>query len=104
MSIFQEIRCAARTLAKQPGFTLAAVITLALGIGANVAIFAVVNGMLLQPLPYGNQARVLSIDERSPRFPDGMSVSLADYFDWRERQQGFASVAVFQESSFTLTG
>ncbi len=104
MSFFREIRCAARALAKQPGFTLAAVITLALGIGANVAIFAVVNGMLLQPLPYGNQAHILSVDERSPRFPDGMSVALADYFDWRERQQVFASMAVFQESSFTLTG
>jgi len=104
MSIFHEIRCAVRALAKQPGFTLAAVVTLALGIGANVAIFAVVNGMLLEPLPYGNQARVLSIDERSPRFPDGMSVPLADFFDWRERQQVFESMAVFQESSFTLTG
>ena len=104
MSIFHEIRCAVRALAKQPGFTLAAVVTLALGIGANVAIFAVVNGMLLEPLPYGNQARVLSIDERSPRFPDGMSVPLADFFDWRERQQVFEAMAVFQESSFTLTG
>jgi putative ABC transport system permease protein len=104
MSIFQEIRCAVRTSAKQPGFTLAAVTTLALGIGGNVAIFAVVNGMLLEPLPYVNQARVLSIDERSPRFPDGMSVPLADFFDWRERQQAFESMAVFQDTSFTLTG
>ena len=104
MTSFQEIRYAVRTLARQPGFTLAAVITLALGIGANVAIFAVVNGMLLQPLPYGNQARILSIDERSPRFPDGMSVPLADYFDWRDRQQVFESMAGFQETAFTLTG
>lgn len=103
MSILQEFRCAARTLAKKPGFALAAVITLALGIGANVAIFAVVNGMLLQPLPYSNQARVISIDERSPRFPDGMSVSLADYFDWHERQQVFESMTVFQETNFTMT-
>ncbi len=99
-----EIRYAVRTLLKQPGFTLVAVVTLALGIGANVAIFAVVNGMLLQPLPYGNQARVLSLMERNPTSPRGMALSLADYLDWRDRQQVFESMAVFQESSFTLTG
>jgi len=101
---FGELRGALRTLLKQPGFTLVAVVTLALGIGANVAIFAVVNGMLLQPLPYANQARVLSIDEQSPVFPDGMSVSLADYLDWRDRQRVFESMTIFQETSFTLTG
>ena len=104
ISWFREIRCAVRMLLKQPGFTLVAAVTLALGIGANVAIFAVVNGMLLQPLPYGNQARLLSLMERSPMFPDGMSVSLADYLDWRDRQQVFDSMAIFQESAFTLTG
>jgi putative ABC transport system permease protein len=102
--IIHEIRYAVRALLKQPAFTLVAVVTLALGIGANVAIFAVVNGMLLQPLPYGNQARVLSLLERSPMSPDGMPLSLADYHDWRERQQAFESMAVFQESAFTLTG
>ena len=101
---FGELRGALRTLLKQPGFTLVAVVTLALGIGANVAIFAVVNGMLLQPLPYANQARVLSIDEQSPVFPEGMSVSLADYLDWRDRQRVFESMTIFQETSFTLTG
>jgi len=99
-----EIRYAVRTLSKQPGFTLVAVITLALGIGANVAIFAVVNGMLLQPLPYGNQARVINLMERSQSYPDGLSLSLADYLDWRDRQQVFESMAIFEESSFTLTG
>ena len=71
-----EIRYAVRTLLKQPGFTLVAVVTLALGIGANVAIFAVVNGMLLQPLPYGNQARVLSLDGAEPDVP-GRHVAVA---------------------------
>ena len=97
---FRECSVALRGLLKQPGFTLVAVLTLALGIGANVAIFAVVNGMLLQPLPYGNQARVLSVDQQSPAFPEGMSVSLADYLDWRERQQAFESMTIFQETSF----
>ena len=99
-----EFRVAFRALLKQPGFTLVAVVTLALGIGANVAIFAVVNGMLLQPLPYPNQARLLSVDERSQMFPDGMSVSLANYLDWRDRQRVFESMTIFQETAFTLTG
>jgi putative ABC transport system permease protein len=98
-----EFRVASRTLLKQPGFTLVAVSTLALGIGANVAIFAVVNGMLLQPLPYANQARILSLDERDRAFPDGLSLSMADYLDWRDRQAVFESMAVFQETNVTLT-
>jgi len=103
-SWFGEFRVAFRTLLKQPGFTLVAVATLALGIGANVAIFAVVNGMLLQPLPYANQARVLNLRERSPMSARGITLSLADYLDWRDRQRVFESMAVFRETSFTLTG
>jgi putative ABC transport system permease protein len=103
-SLLGEFRVGFRALLKQPGFTLVAVVTLALGIGANVAIFAVVNGMLLQPLPYANQARVLSIDECSPMYPDGMSVALPNYLDWRDRQTTFESMTIFQDTSFTLTG
>jgi putative ABC transport system permease protein len=103
-SWFGEFRVAFRALLKQPGFTLVAVVTLALGIGANVAIFAVVNGMLLQPLPYANQARVLNLRERSPMSAGGITLALADYLDWRDRQHVFESMAVFQETTFTLTG
>jgi len=103
-SRFREIRSTVRGLLKQPGFTIIAVFTLAVGIGANVAIFAVVNGMLLQPLPYGNEARVLSLAGRSPTYPDGMSLSLADFLDWRGRQDTFESMVVFRNSAFTLTG
>jgi putative ABC transport system permease protein len=101
---FRDVRHAIKALLKQPTFTLVAVLTLALGIGGNVAIFSVVNGMLLQPLPYANQARVWSISERSPDFPDDMAVSSADYFDWKDRQQGFDDLALFRGSSLTLTG
>ncbi len=99
-----DIRIALRALSRQPGFTLVAVGTLALGIGANVAIFAVVNGMLLQPLPYPNQARVLNLRERSPMSPRGISLSLVDYLDWRDRQRVFEAMTVFRETSYTLTG
>jgi len=101
---FRDLRHAIRALLKQPTFTVVAVLTLALGIGGNVAIFSIVNSMLLQPLPYANQARVWSINERSPAFPDGMSVSSADYFDWKDRQQVFDGMALFRGSSFTLSG
>ena len=103
-TLVAEIRIALRALSRQPGFTLVAVGTLALGIGANVAIFAVVNGMLLQPLPYPNQARVLNLRERSPMSERGISLSLVDYLDWRDRQRVFESMAVFRETGYTLTG
>src|SRR5512137_2428981 len=104
MAWLGDLRYSVRSLRKQPGFLLIAILTLGLGIGSNVAIFTIVNRMLLQPLPYANQARVLSLYERSPTYPEGMALSLADFVDWRERQQVFDGMAVFQNLEFTLSG
>ncbi|HEX8680053.1 MAG TPA: permease prefix domain 1-containing protein, partial [Chthoniobacterales bacterium] len=84
----QDLRYGLRSLLKKPGFTATAVIALALGIGANTAIFSVVNGVLLRPLPYKNPEQLVFVRESAPNFPR-MSVSIPNYLDWRERQQSF---------------
>ena len=77
-----DVRFAFRQLLKNPGFTAVAVLTLALGIGANTAIFSVVNAVLLRPLPYTESDRLVWLSERSRNFPT-MSVSYPNFTDWR---------------------
>ncbi|MCI0573287.1 MAG: ABC transporter permease, partial [Myxococcaceae bacterium] len=102
-TLLQDIRFGLRLLRQSPGFTLAAVLTLALGIGANTAIFSVVNGVLLKPLPYQEPERLVFIHESSPSFPE-MSVSIPNFLDWRARQRTFTDLAAFRTGSFDLTG
>lgn len=99
----QDVRLALRALAARPGFTIVAVLTLALGIGANTAVFTVVNGVLLSPLPYRDPSRVVILNETTPQFPT-LSVSWQNYVDWRDRTRSFDSVAAFRPTSLTLTG
>src|SRR5437763_195300 len=98
-----EIRYAIRQLAKHPGFTLVSALTLALGIGANTAIFSVVNALLLRPLPYPHSERLVLLRERSETFESG-SVSYPNYLDWRAAQRGFTDLALFRRDRANLSG
>jgi putative ABC transport system permease protein len=102
-SLWQDVRYGLRMLAKNPGFTAIAVITLALGIGANTAIFSVVNAVLLRPLPYPHSDRLVFLAESSQQIPD-MSISMADFSDWRATNTVFESTVAYQTNSVTLTG
>jgi putative ABC transport system permease protein len=91
-TLWQDLRYGARMLWKNPSFTLIAVVTLALGIGANSAIFSVVNVALLRPLPYPAADRIMMIWERSPRLQlggDVLPVAGGNIGAWRERSQSF---------------
>src|SRR5262252_175629 len=88
----QDLRFGARMLLKQPGFSLIALLTLALGIGANTAIFSVVNAVLLRPLPYREAERIVAIQELSKEGERKM-VTPANFLDWRAQQTTFASLA-----------
>jgi putative ABC transport system permease protein len=96
MSLF---RYALRQLTKSPGFAAVAILALALGIGANTAIFSVVHGVLLQPLPFPEQERLVFLGEWSERVPT-MSVSYPNFVDWRARQQSFSAIGVGRNQSF----
>src|SRR5947208_4547131 len=90
-----DLRYALRQLAKSPGFTAVAVLTLALGIGPNTAIFSVVYGVLLKPLPYPAADRLVTVWERSPKSGiDQDRVSGPDYLDCRQQNTVFAEMAV----------
>src|SRR5438067_7625615 len=99
----QELRYALRVLAKQPAFTFIAVLPLALGIGANTAIFSIINSVLLRPLPYPNADRIMVLNETSGPGQD-FSVALPDYFDWRNDNTLFEHLAVTHKESRNLSG
>jgi putative ABC transport system permease protein len=100
----QDLRTAIRALAARPAFTVVSVLTLALGIGANTAVYTVVHGVLLAPLPYQNRDEVVVLNETSPRFPTPISVSWQNYQDWKSRSTTFDAVAAFRTTQMTLTG
>jgi len=99
----QDARYAVRSLRKHPGFTFVAVLTLALGIGANTAIFSVINAVLLRPLPYANADRLVLLTETVSERPIG--VSYPNFVDWRNQSTTFENIAaVRHRDSFNLTG
>jgi putative ABC transport system permease protein len=103
-AVWQDLRYSARMLRKQPGFTVIAVLTLALGIGANTAIFSIVNAVLLRPFPYQAPERLMILRE-SVSGGVNSTVSYPNFADWRAQNTVFASIAaVRQNESFNLTG
>lgn len=100
--IFQDIRYAVRQLRKTPGFTAVAVITLALGIGANTAIFSVVQGVVLAPLRYREPDRLVMVWENNPRFPRVWD-SYPNFQDWQRSARSFQQMAAFREQPVDLT-
>jgi predicted permease len=99
----RDLRYAARTLRKNPGFTAVAVLTLALGIGANTALFSVVNGVLLNPLPYPHAEQLVTLHESKPNFKNG-SISYPNFRDWQKQNHTFSAMAVTRSYTFNLTG
>ncbi|HLL74582.1 MAG TPA: ABC transporter permease [Pyrinomonadaceae bacterium] len=102
---WQDARYAVRVLLKNPGFTAVAVVALALGIGANSAIFSVVNTVLLRPLPYKDPERLVTVWEENAKagFPRD-TPAVANYIDWRDQNQVFEGMAAIADQSFNLTG
>ena len=103
--LLQDLRYGARSLRRNPGFTSIAVITLALGIGANTAIFSVVNGVLLRPLPYPEPDRLMMVHGISLQDAQGKSpLCQADFLDWKSQNQVFESLSGFSSNRFNYTG
>lgn len=102
-TLWQDIRYGARMLLKNPGVTIIVIIALALGIGANTAIFSVVNAVLLRPMPYDESERLVFLNEKSPAL-DEMSISYPNFTDWRNQNQTFEKMGVYNRGSYNLTG
>ena len=102
-TLIEDIRYGLRMLRKAPGFTLVVVLTLALGIGANTALFSVVNGVLLNPLPYPEPNQLVTLHESKPNFETG-SISYPNFRDWQKENKTFSAMAISRSNSLALTG
>src|SRR5271156_3616819 len=102
-AIIQDLKFAARMLAKSPAFTAVAILTLALAIGANTALFSIVNGVLLNPLPYPQPDQLVTLHESKPNFNTG-SISYPNFLDWQKDNHTLSSMAVSRAYSFSLPG
>jgi putative ABC transport system permease protein len=103
--VFRDVLYGLRTMRRSPAFTAAAVVTLALGIGATTAVFSVVNAVLLRPLPYQDPARLVWIhDGFTQQDTQGWPACMADFLLWRERARSFSNLAAYSSNAFVLTG
>ena len=101
--LLQDLRCAVRQFVKNPGLTAVVVLTIALGVGANTALFSVVNGVLLNPLPYPHPEQLVTLHESKPNFESG-SISFPNFRDWRKDNHTFSAMAIYRGYAFGLTG
>lgn len=102
-TLIQDLKYGFRVLVKSRAFTLIAVSTLAVGIGANTALFSVVNGVLLNPLPYSNPSQLVAVTERFPPFPEA-SIAYPNFLDWVTMNHTFQGLAAYRHTNFNLTG
>ena len=103
-SLVDDLRYAIRQMFKSPGFAAVAVITLALGIGANTAVFSVIDAVILRPLPYDKPERLISAQSAGTQNPHASSMSYPDFFDWRSQNRTLEHLVSYHDNSFTLTG
>jgi hypothetical protein len=102
-TLIEDVRYGLRMLRKNPGFTAVAVLTLALGIGANTAVFSIVNGVLLNSLPFPDPDKLVTLFESKPNFNEG-SISYPNFQDWQRENHSFSAIAAYRHDSFSLTG
>jgi len=102
--VLQDLHYALRVLRKSPAFTLVAVVTLALGIGANTTVFSVVDAVLLRPLPYMHPERLVEAESFFDRNSSPSNLSYPDFFDWRAQNHSFEHLVSYHDNSYTLTG
>src|SRR5580693_7495156 len=102
-TLLQDLRYAIRMLLKSPGFAAIAVLTLALGIGANTTLFSVVKGVLLNPLPYPHSEELVAVYASTPGFEHGPAVYL-NFLDWQRDTQTFSSMALYRNQGYNVTG
>ena len=103
-NFLQDLKYAGRQMMKSPGFTLIAVLTLAVGIAANTTIFSVVNGVLLNPLPFPNPSQLVAIFDNKPNFVKG-SISYLNFLDWQRDNRSFEAIAAYRSANgMALTG
>jgi putative ABC transport system permease protein len=103
MSFWQDVRYGLRVLLKNPGFTAIAILTLALGIGANTALFSVVNGVLLNPLPFPNPNELVAVYAKSPTFQES-SIAYPNFLDWQKDTHSFAALSAFRSDDYNMVG
>ena len=102
-TLLQDLRYGLRMLAKSPGFTAIAILTLALGIGANTALFSVVNGVLLNPLAYPHSGQLVAIYGTTPGIDQG-PITYLNFLDWEHGSQTFSSMAMYRNQDYNLIG